>query len=366
MKTKRCKFEIANFTLYDFDWNLFSVTRHSFVSWSLGQPNFPDPLYYVRPKEFNDYRWKENAQDIDRWSTPENMRQEHYIVTRWITNDKTEVNKWYPAGEKVLEIHARQEGASPPFVVVNMEWVEEISPVVNGIISYFEDIANKRNQNQVDEDTPKTVLTNENPGIAKAVGLQGRIVRGGTPAVLELLEEMILEGKYDENAIVERIAPLINSFDVETFGSDALSELGKLLPSQPLGELLAGVVGDPFTELQKLDSEADTPLTLRVEPRPEPYSKQLQQIQDNLERLKALLESRNLQQSGEQSLAKQQSSTQKRGMKVGTAERVREMHRLLKTGMSQRQARAGAQSDVATYYKYCLEVTGEEPIIPYR
>ena len=54
-----------------------------------------------------------------------------------------------------------------------------------------------------------------------------------------------------------------------------------------------------------------------------------------------------------------------RGMKIGTAERVREMHRLLKSGMSQREAKGLARCDPSTYYRRCREVTGEEPIPPY-
>lgn len=55
-----------------------------------------------------------------------------------------------------------------------------------------------------------------------------------------------------------------------------------------------------------------------------------------------------------------------RGMKAGTAERVREMHRLLKQGLSQRQAKERARCDPSTYHRWCFEVTGEEPIPPYR
>jgi hypothetical protein len=55
-----------------------------------------------------------------------------------------------------------------------------------------------------------------------------------------------------------------------------------------------------------------------------------------------------------------------RGMKVGTDARVREMHHLLKKGLSQRQAKRQSHCDPYTYYQYCLTVTGEEPIAPYR
>lgn len=57
---------------------------------------------------------------------------------------------------------------------------------------------------------------------------------------------------------------------------------------------------------------------------------------------------------------------EKRGMKAGTANRVREMHRLLAKGLSQRQAKSRSHCDPTTYYRWCLEVTGEEPIEPYQ
>jgi hypothetical protein len=57
---------------------------------------------------------------------------------------------------------------------------------------------------------------------------------------------------------------------------------------------------------------------------------------------------------------------EKRGLKVGTAERVMEMHRLLKLGQSQRQAKKNAGCDPSTYYRHCKEVTAEDPILPYR
>lgn len=56
----------------------------------------------------------------------------------------------------------------------------------------------------------------------------------------------------------------------------------------------------------------------------------------------------------------------KRGMKIGTAERITEMHRLLKLGQSQRQAKKNAGCDPSTYYRHCKEVTAEDPILPYR
>jgi hypothetical protein len=57
---------------------------------------------------------------------------------------------------------------------------------------------------------------------------------------------------------------------------------------------------------------------------------------------------------------------EQRGMKEGTSTRVREMHRLLKKGLSQRQAKNLSRCDPSTYYRWCLETTGEEPIEPYR
>jgi hypothetical protein len=55
-----------------------------------------------------------------------------------------------------------------------------------------------------------------------------------------------------------------------------------------------------------------------------------------------------------------------RGMKIGTAERVTEFHRLLKSGYSQRLAKKSVRCDPSTYYQWCKEVTGEDPIEPYR
>lgn len=55
-----------------------------------------------------------------------------------------------------------------------------------------------------------------------------------------------------------------------------------------------------------------------------------------------------------------------RGIKLGTAERVNEFHRLVKAGQSHRQAKARAHCDPATYCQWCKRVTGEDPIIPYR
>ncbi len=55
-----------------------------------------------------------------------------------------------------------------------------------------------------------------------------------------------------------------------------------------------------------------------------------------------------------------------RGMKLGTAERVREFHRLVKSGYSHRDAKKHSRCDPSTYYRWCLEATGEEPIQSYR
>jgi hypothetical protein len=53
-----------------------------------------------------------------------------------------------------------------------------------------------------------------------------------------------------------------------------------------------------------------------------------------------------------------------RGPKAGTFERVREAHRLLKTGrFSQRDAMKRAKTDVRTYQRHCRAATGEDPII---
>lgn len=62
----------------------------------------------------------------------------------------------------------------------------------------------------------------------------------------------------------------------------------------------------------------------------------------------------------------QNNAPEERSMKLGTAERVREMHRLLKGGKSQRQAKKEARCDPSTYHQWCLTVTGEDPILPYR
>lgn len=58
--------------------------------------------------------------------------------------------------------------------------------------------------------------------------------------------------------------------------------------------------------------------------------------------------------------------TGRRGAKVGTLDRVKEAHRLMKQGMSQRQACRAANTDSRTYYTHCMDATGEEPILPYR
>jgi hypothetical protein len=60
------------------------------------------------------------------------------------------------------------------------------------------------------------------------------------------------------------------------------------------------------------------------------------------------------------------SDEDKRGIKLGTAERVAEFHRLVKSGMSHREAKKRAHSDPSTYYRWCEEVTGEKPIESYR
>lgn len=56
----------------------------------------------------------------------------------------------------------------------------------------------------------------------------------------------------------------------------------------------------------------------------------------------------------------------KRGTKVGTHDRVREAHRLLKGGMGVTKACKQAHTDTRTYYQRCEEATGEEPIVPYE
>lgn len=60
------------------------------------------------------------------------------------------------------------------------------------------------------------------------------------------------------------------------------------------------------------------------------------------------------------------TSKSRLGPKTGTLERVSEFHRLVKSGMSQRQAKAKARCDPSTYYQWCKQATGEEPIVPYR
>lgn len=54
------------------------------------------------------------------------------------------------------------------------------------------------------------------------------------------------------------------------------------------------------------------------------------------------------------------------GMKIGTDERVRRMHGLLKAGWSFRRAEKEAHSTTTTYRQRCREATGEDPIEPYR
>lgn len=62
----------------------------------------------------------------------------------------------------------------------------------------------------------------------------------------------------------------------------------------------------------------------------------------------------------------QTNQKEKRGMKLGTAERVREFHRLVKSGLSHRQAKKQSRCDPSTYYQWCQEATGEEPKESYR
>ena len=58
--------------------------------------------------------------------------------------------------------------------------------------------------------------------------------------------------------------------------------------------------------------------------------------------------------------------SEKRGPKVGTDDRVREMHRLLNTGLfSRRKAAEQAGTDPRTYDNHCKRVTGEDPIGPW-
>lgn len=58
--------------------------------------------------------------------------------------------------------------------------------------------------------------------------------------------------------------------------------------------------------------------------------------------------------------------TAQRGIKIGTAARVWEYHRAMKEGLSNRAAKARSHCDPSTYYRRCKEVTGEDPIEPYR
>ncbi|MBV7328399.1 hypothetical protein KFU94_09090 [Chloroflexi bacterium TSY] len=60
------------------------------------------------------------------------------------------------------------------------------------------------------------------------------------------------------------------------------------------------------------------------------------------------------------------TSINERGMKLGTSERVNEFHRLVKEGYSHRKAKKSAHCDPSTYYRWCKEATGEDPIKPYR
>jgi hypothetical protein len=62
----------------------------------------------------------------------------------------------------------------------------------------------------------------------------------------------------------------------------------------------------------------------------------------------------------------EQTETERRGPKVGTLERVAEAHRLIKEAhMPVTKACRKARTDTRTYYQWCLEATGEEPIVPY-
>lgn len=63
---------------------------------------------------------------------------------------------------------------------------------------------------------------------------------------------------------------------------------------------------------------------------------------------------------------REQKPTATRGAKAGTLERVREAHRLLKSGMSRNQAFKRARVDSRTYDQWCKEATGGEPLSPYR
>lgn len=65
-------------------------------------------------------------------------------------------------------------------------------------------------------------------------------------------------------------------------------------------------------------------------------------------------------------LDEQAATESNRGMKAGTPERIMEFHRLVKSGKSNRQAKEQAHCDPSTYYRWCKEVTGEDPILPYR
>ncbi len=56
----------------------------------------------------------------------------------------------------------------------------------------------------------------------------------------------------------------------------------------------------------------------------------------------------------------------KRGIKIGTDARVREMHARLKAGESYRQAEKNSHCTTDTYRRHCLTVTGEAPQEPYR
>jgi hypothetical protein len=57
--------------------------------------------------------------------------------------------------------------------------------------------------------------------------------------------------------------------------------------------------------------------------------------------------------------------SQERGPKVGTLDRVREAHRLMKNGCPLTKACRRAHTDTRTYSLRCVEATGEDPVEPY-
>jgi hypothetical protein len=89
--------------------------------------------------------------------------------------------------------------------------------------------------------------------------------------------------------------------------------------------------------------------------------------QERIKELRELAKSQAIQQDkAEDKPNKADGATKTRGMKAGTENRVREAHRLMRSGLSQRQATKRAHTDPSTYKRWCKEVTGEEPIEPYR